>query len=364
MATRHDPRALTVAQHLQARVAPAEVILFGSRARGDWHAASDIDLMVVADRLTDAQRLEYSQLGWRVLKPETAHLYPEPVDVQVFAMEAEEFNWARRARMHLAGAAQHDGLTARGERVRPIEQNDPWPSVQNLLQRCHKALFHALRAEGDGNGATSVLQAHDALQKVLKAHVSALGRTFRKTHDLKRLITTVEGVEQCVDFSHLTDAWCDALGEYRRYGPYEFGRPLFEPSAHTVNLVQATCGAVAARVLAIVERKPGDVEYHYSERERYPPFDPDRPLGGLEDLRPAAVSTDSVLAAERRRALLGVARRLFEHPRQVDDLRDHLDRNPRAAWPSVVDLIDGRRPPFGGNGDRRDADQLKPPRGW
>ena len=43
----HDLRALTIARQLQDLVVPAPVVLFGSRARGDWNDKSDIDLMVM-----------------------------------------------------------------------------------------------------------------------------------------------------------------------------------------------------------------------------------------------------------------------------------------------------------------------------
>ena len=42
-----DPRAVQLAQTLLERVPADNVVVFGSRARGDWHAHSDIDLLIV-----------------------------------------------------------------------------------------------------------------------------------------------------------------------------------------------------------------------------------------------------------------------------------------------------------------------------
>ena len=43
-----DPLAFAVAEVVQRSVAPARVILFGSRARGDHRPDSDIDLLVIS----------------------------------------------------------------------------------------------------------------------------------------------------------------------------------------------------------------------------------------------------------------------------------------------------------------------------
>lgn len=42
-----------------------EYTLFGSRARGDARADSDVDLLVVVDRLDEAERSEVFDLAWR-----------------------------------------------------------------------------------------------------------------------------------------------------------------------------------------------------------------------------------------------------------------------------------------------------------
>ena len=42
-----DPRALALAGNLQASLPDAQVLLFGSRAIGNWQSGSDIDLVVI-----------------------------------------------------------------------------------------------------------------------------------------------------------------------------------------------------------------------------------------------------------------------------------------------------------------------------
>lgn len=353
MTPRHDPHALTLARRLQDQVAPAQVVLFGSRARGDWHAASDIDLLVIAEALTPERHQELRHLGGQ-LERETPRLYPEPVAVQIVALTRTEFNRARRARMHVAGGAQHDGLTATGEPMPPIRQNDPWPAVQEFLRISHRALFYALRHEGAGEHKDAALQSHQALETALKAYVSALGGTFRKHHDLQALIEQVQAAEQVVDFTALDPAWCEAMLKLRRTGPYTDQVDLFRPAAAIVAVVQRTGGAIVARVLALVERRPDEVGYAYSRT--------DRPLGGLEDVQPAELAPEHLVEqgriegrmAERHRALLEAAHQLYESSDQLDALIRHLDQNPPDTWPTLVDLMRGLWPAA--------VNQDKPPR--
>ena len=52
-----DPRALALAGALQKRLPEADVLLFGSRARGDWQPGSDIDLAVIGGDPDEAEEL-------------------------------------------------------------------------------------------------------------------------------------------------------------------------------------------------------------------------------------------------------------------------------------------------------------------
>ncbi len=344
----YDPRALTVARQLQDLVAPAQVVLFGSRARGDWHDESDIDLMVIADSLSSEERRALTRLGRQLRQGTTTRLYGGPVYVQILSMTRAEFNRARRSRMHLAGGVQHDGLMAQGEPMPPVEQNEPWPAVQNFLQLSFEAMFHALRAEGDGGHKEAVLHSYHALELCLKAYISALGKAFPWKHDLTLLIGLIERDEQKVDFSALTSEWCDEMLELRRLGPYVAHIELFEDAADILDLVQQACGASAARTLELVGRQPAEVGYRFPVKVDYFDIHTDRPLGGLEDASSFEFAQERL--EERgevqgeRRILLRMARRLYP-THQVDVLERQMNSTPPANWPSVEDLMDGKWSP-------------------
>ena len=81
-------------QDLVARYQPERVILFGSRARGDARASSDIDLLIVKE--TDQRFVERIVEVLRLLKPKT------PLDVLVytpseFAMLKESNSFVKQA---------------------------------------------------------------------------------------------------------------------------------------------------------------------------------------------------------------------------------------------------------------------------
>ena len=46
-----DPLALALVTKLQERLPDAQVVLFGSRAIGDWSPGSDVDLAVIGGHL-------------------------------------------------------------------------------------------------------------------------------------------------------------------------------------------------------------------------------------------------------------------------------------------------------------------------
>ncbi len=81
---------------------PQRVILFGSQARGDAGANSDIDLLVVVDDDTPSERLTL-RAGY-----ESHRTYRRAADV--FAIRAATFEKKRRVVGTLASEADLDGI--------------------------------------------------------------------------------------------------------------------------------------------------------------------------------------------------------------------------------------------------------------
>ena len=85
-------------------VSPRKVILFGSHARGDARADSDLDFLVVEDGPFNAQRSRRAEMTriWKVLFD-----YPIPMDFLVYTPEEIE-KW-RTSKNHVIAHALKDG---------------------------------------------------------------------------------------------------------------------------------------------------------------------------------------------------------------------------------------------------------------
>lgn len=85
--------ARAVAADLRGLYGPRlrEVLLFGSWARGDAHPESDIDLLVVLDRVESrwAERRRMDEILWRRSHDNDAVVVVLPVDEHAFARRAE-----------------------------------------------------------------------------------------------------------------------------------------------------------------------------------------------------------------------------------------------------------------------------------
>src|SRR5438128_3312594 len=85
---------------------PQRVILFGSKARGEAGPDSDIDLLVVVDDDTPAEKLT-----WRA-RHEARKAYRRPADI--FPIRAETFEEDRSVIGTLAAEADIDGIVVYG----------------------------------------------------------------------------------------------------------------------------------------------------------------------------------------------------------------------------------------------------------
>ncbi len=91
-------------QAIVAEVRPRRIYLFGSRARGDQTAESDIDLLIVEDQKFGPQRSRWSELQRirKALKP-----FRVPKDILVYSQE--EFETWEDSLNHVVAHAVREG---------------------------------------------------------------------------------------------------------------------------------------------------------------------------------------------------------------------------------------------------------------
>ena len=104
MSTLNQETLNRIVQIIVREAAPETVILFGSHARGDARADSDVDLMVVEDEPFSAQRsrrAEYSRLSMA--------LRDIPYAKDILLYSRAEFEYWKDSPNHVVGRAHREG---------------------------------------------------------------------------------------------------------------------------------------------------------------------------------------------------------------------------------------------------------------
>ena len=187
---KYDTRALAVGRAVLQDTAAETVILFGSRARGDYHKDSDIDLLLVHPRWQDADVRKEALAAWDTAES----LYGTRIPVDVVSFTPEEFQHMRRTVNSVAAIATEEGITMDGLPAGdeyPNDDGDYSNEWTNTEQRCYhtRSHLHTLRAIIDSGGAGIMVgqQAHQTLEHAMKALISASGRRYAHHHDLVTL---------------------------------------------------------------------------------------------------------------------------------------------------------------------------------
>lgn len=161
----------------EAARSPARVILFGSHARGEAEADSDLDFLVVERELPD--RFEETLRLRRALKPLRL-----PVDVIVVS-ENHVAEW---------GAVRNRMLHAALREGRVLARRDQRDLAALLVAKAagHQAALGALASARDVPDEVFGFHAQQAVEKLIKAALASLGRDFPRTHDLGVLTALLE----------------------------------------------------------------------------------------------------------------------------------------------------------------------------
>ena len=88
-----DPKACAVARAVGEVVRPDRVILFGSRARGDFSPDSDIDLLIIGSGAASQQTYQRTSAAAR---RKVAELYDDSISVDLVRMSEGAFHDGRR----------------------------------------------------------------------------------------------------------------------------------------------------------------------------------------------------------------------------------------------------------------------------
>ena len=134
-----DPKACAVARAVGEAVHPDRVILFGSRARGDYSPDSDVDLLIITDSdSTDRQKYQRTSAA---AHRKVDELYDNSIDVELVRVSERTFHDGRRARNHVAGQAVRDGIDGNGNKASYDNPNPTnWPDIRQRVANAWRRL--------------------------------------------------------------------------------------------------------------------------------------------------------------------------------------------------------------------------------
>lgn len=257
-----DPLALALVAKLQAQLSDAQVVLFGSRAVGDWRPGSDVDLAVIGG---DKDAVEEALAQLRSRAPHAR--------AQLFHFTPAEFDELRTSLPHIAGQVQAHGLTAAGEHLPPMDQDNPWPGVQGLLHAARRKLEAALIVFGTQPVSGEIaLSAHATLERCLKAAQGAEQVDFRKHvhRDDQHNLCALAELLSAESYANLTAImpvdYLRQLDAYQNTALYNHDQRVQWPTTDNETLLAAAQRAslyLADHALATLGKTPHDIGYEH-----------------------------------------------------------------------------------------------------
>ena len=196
---RCDRRALPVAQATLAAAQADLVILFGSRARGDYDPRrSDIDIMLLQDEEPDADAKETLKAIARAAAQES---YGAEVPTQLVWRTLAQFRQQRRYVNSVETNAIRDGIVMprHPENYRAADYEDDeveyaydWSPYSERLRHAeiHLEEFQRL-VDQDRYDLLIGQQAQAALEHGMKALLEAHGARYRRTHNIGELLGNI-----------------------------------------------------------------------------------------------------------------------------------------------------------------------------
>ena len=249
-----DARACAVARAVYDACAekPETVIVFGSRARGDFSPDSDIDLLIViADSsITPQQYMHRSEAAQR----SADDAYGGYVPIDLVHISSADFHDGRRARNHVAAQAVRDGYDMNGDKV-TYDNPEPsnLPDIRERIVLARRNLSDAsILAENPASSQESIgFHAQQAVENALKGWISALDDEYTNTHSISALMGIVRQHPDEADTPAAEQfLWLTQYAVRYRYGAAQI---VIQDRAEFLEVVTETVNAIIDRIHTLTE---------------------------------------------------------------------------------------------------------------
>ena len=253
----YDPRAKAVAEAVYNAVRPVAVILFGSRARGDYRDDSDVDLLVITEDVGE-------EVDWRpgyvdackAAQTKAEAVYGFLMGVDVVSMPESKFVDCRRAKNHVAGQAVRDGVIV-SQQPLPGEGQQPtnWPDIRTRFIAATRNIVSTTNLIETNSPQEDIgFHAQQAIENALKAWISALNDEYRNIHDLRDLAAIVRRHP-----AEISTPAGEALFWLTRYAVeyrYEGARVKIDDPHGLLERVNDLVHGIATRILQLTGSEP------------------------------------------------------------------------------------------------------------
>ncbi len=249
--TKADPKAVAVARAVYDAVALDSVILFGSRARGDYRPDSDIDLMLIHD--APLSRDDYYKAGDAAYDAiEETFGKRGVVGVDLLLMSKSKYNQCRGGINHVAAQAARDGVDMNGEKpeYEPDPESFDWGDINQRVINTDRELI-TLEGLIEGNLPQEAIGFHaqQAIENILKAWISAVGLEYINTHDLEELLGIIKSVpDELVTPAGVELRW---LTEYAVKYRYQGAALVMDDPQMLFRMIDDAVAAIYERIKAL-----------------------------------------------------------------------------------------------------------------
>ena len=190
-----DPKAVAVARAVYDAVPLDTVILFGSRARGDYRPDSDIDLMLIhSEHLSGENYRKASEAAHAAIE----RIYDTRwIGVDLLDIPRSTYMRCRGGINHVTAQATRDGVDMNGEKQEYERDPEPfdWPDIRQRVINANRELITLNKLiEASAPQEAIGFHAQQAVENILKAWISAAGAEYTNTHDLERLLAIIKSI--------------------------------------------------------------------------------------------------------------------------------------------------------------------------